>query len=238
MTFSVGASAKYGIAHALALVIDEGSTFTTNPLVLQTDMQIISSTGRDAGRLWAFDLGAALDWSSWTLSLALQNAFANVNWNVEDFELSLFEGRADITGAMLTDTTIAYSDLSQERRQQIQDRLENADPPQRLRMGALYRLGQQWTFSADYVELLGGTLREQWDRSLSVGAQATLIPILPLRAGFATDFSQVALAAGLGVYLGPVHVDFSYSTLTLAAGDGTIASLSISIWPGGSSRQP
>lgn len=49
---------------------------------------------------------------------------------------------------------------------------------------------------------------------------------------------QVAVAAGLGVYVGPVHLDLSYGTLTLAAGDGTIASLSISVWPGVSSRQP
>ncbi len=238
LEFSVGASAKYGIAHGLAQVIDKGSTFTTNPLVLASDLQIISSTGRDAGRIWAFDLGAALDWSTWTFSLALQNAFANVNWNVEDFELSLYEGRADLTAAALTDTTIAYSDLTAEEQQQVQDRLESADPPKRLRMGALYRLGQQWTLSADYMELLGGTLREQWDRSLSAGAQATLIPMLPLRAGLATDVAQVALAGGLGVYVGPVHVDLSYATLTLAAGDGAIASLSISVWPGVSSRQP
>ncbi len=238
MDFSVGASAKYGIAHALALVIDEGSTFTANPLVLQPDLLIISSTGLDAGRMWAFDLGAALDWSNWTFSLALQNAFTNVNWNVEDFELSLYEGRADLTAAVLTDTTIAYPDLTAEQQQQVQDRLESADPPMRLRMGALYRLGLKWTLSADYMELSGGTLREQWDRSLSLGAQATLISMLPLRAGFATDFSQVALAGGLGVNLGPVHVDLSYTSLTLAAGDGAILSLSVSVWPGVSSRQP
>ena len=42
----------------------------------------------------------------------------------------------------------------------------------------------------------------------------------------------MALAGGLGVNLGSVHVDLSYNTLTLAAGDGAIASLSISVWPG------
>ena len=232
MEFSVGASVKYGIAHALVVVTDEGSTFTANPLVLDADLQVLSSNGSDAGRIWSFDLGAAMDWSNWTFSLALQNAFGNVNWNVEDFELSLYEGRADLTEAVLTDTTIAYSDLTPEQQLQVQQRLESADPPKRLRMAALYRLGRKWTLSADYMELLGGTLREQWDRSLSAGAQVSLISALPLRAGLATDFSQVALAGGLGIYAGPVHVDLSYSTMTLAAGDGAIASLSISVWPG------
>jgi hypothetical protein len=232
MEFSVGASVKYGIAHALVIVSDQGSTFTTSPLVLDADMQVLSSNGSDAGRMWAFDLGAAMDWSNWTFSLALQNAFVNVNWNVEDFELSLFEGRADITEAVLTDTTMAYSDLTPELQQQVDERLATADPPKRLRMGAMYRLGPKWALSADYVELLGGTLREQWNRSLSAGAQVSLISVLPLRAGLATDFSQVALAGGLGIYAGPVHVDLSYSTMTLAAGDGAIASLSVSVWPG------
>ncbi|KPK60426.1 MAG: hypothetical protein AMS21_09455 [Gemmatimonas sp. SG8_38_2] len=230
--FSIGASVKYGIAHALVLVNDEGSTFTSNPLVLDADLQVLSSNGSDAGRIWAFDLGAAMDWSNWTFSLALQNAFANVNWNVEDFDLSLFEGHADLTEAVLTDTTIAYSDLTPELQQQVDETLANADPPKRLRMGAMYRFGQIWTVSADYMELLGGTLREQWDRSLSTGVQLSLISALPLRAGLATDFSQVALAGGLGIYAGPVHIDASYSTMTLAAGDGAIASLSVSVWPG------
>ena len=232
MEFSVGASVKYGIAHALAIVTDEGSTFTSDPLTLNADLQVLTSNGSDAGRMWAFDLGAAMDWSNWTFSLALQNAFVDMSWNFEDFDLSLYEGRADLTEAVLTDTTVAYSDLSPELQQQVDERLADAVPPKRLRMGAMYRLGQKWALSADYVELLGGTLREQWDRSLSAGAQVSLISALPLRAGLATDFSQVALAGGLGIYAGPVHIDASYSTMTLAAGDGAIASLSISVWPG------
>jgi hypothetical protein len=182
MEFSVGASVKYGIAHALVIVSDEGSSFTTNPLVLDADLQVLSSNGSDAGRMWAADLGAAMDWSNWTFSLALQNAFVDVNWNVEDFDLSVYEGRADLTEAVLTDTTIAYSDLSSEQQQQVDERLADAVPPRRLRMGAMYRLGPKWTLSADYVELLGGTLREQWNRSLSAGAQVSLISVLPLRA--------------------------------------------------------
>jgi hypothetical protein len=236
MDFSAGASVKYGIAHALALVFDEGSTFTTDPLVLDSELRVIASTGSDAGRMWALDLGAAMDWSSWTFGLALQNAFANVNWNVEDIELSLFEGRADITRYVLTDTTVAYPDLTPEQQQQVRDKLDGADQPKRLRMAGLYRLGQKWTFSADYMQLLGGTLREQWDRSLSAGAETTLLSWLPLRAGLASDFSQVALAVGLGVFVGPVHVDLAYSSLTLARGDGAIVSLSLSIWPGAGSQ--
>ena len=128
MHLSVGASAKYGIAHALALVIDSGSAFTTNPLVLEADMLIISSNGRDAGRAWGLDFGAAMDWSNWSFSLGLQNAFTNVSWNVEDFEVSLFEGRADVSGAVLTDTTVAYTDLSREEQQQVQQKILKSKP--------------------------------------------------------------------------------------------------------------
>jgi hypothetical protein len=222
---------KYGIAHGLALVADDGSTFTADPLVLDTEMEIISSTDSDVGRIWAFDFGAAMDWSEWTFSLALQNAFANVSWKFEDFQVEVFDGHADLSGSALTDTAIAYSDLDPKGQQQLRDRLESSDPPKRLRLAALYRLGQKWTFSADYLELLGGTLREQWGRSLSVGAQANVLRRVPLRAGIATDFSQVGLAGGLGVRLGRVYIDASYSSLTLGAGDGAIISLSISIWP-------
>ena len=118
-----------------------------------------------------------------------------------------------------------------EQQQQVRAKLDGADQPKRLRMAGLYRLGQKWTFSADYLQLLGGTRREQWDWSLSAGAETTLLSWLPLRAGFSSDFSQVALAVGLGVFVGPVHVDLAYSSLTLARGGGSIVSLSISVWP-------
>ncbi|MEE9133233.1 MAG: hypothetical protein V3U13_06710 [Gemmatimonadota bacterium] len=232
MKFSVGASVKYGIAHALIQVNDRGSSFAADPLVLDADVEVLTSNGSNAGQVWSIDLGAAMDWASWTFGLALQNAFADVKWNEDDFELTSFVGTADLQSATLVDTTIAFADLAQEDRDRVVASLKDADPPKRLRLGAMYRAGPNWSLSADYVELIGGSLREQWDRSLSAGAQLNLISALPLRAGLATDFSQVALAGGIGIYAGAVHLDFSLETMTLAAGDGLIAALSVSVWPG------
>jgi hypothetical protein len=232
MQFSVGANLKYGIAHGLVQVDDNGSQFTMDPLVLEADVQVLMSQDADAGRIWSLDLGAAMAWSNWTFGLGLQNAFADVSWNEEEFELSLYQGMADLQGAALNDTTLAYSELTSEQQANVLAALEAADPPKRLRLGAMYQTSPKLSLSLDYVELIGGTLREAWERTFSTGAEVRFLSMLPLRAGLATDFQQVAIAGGLGIYAGPAHLDFSIGTLGLAAGDGVVAAISVSVWPG------
>jgi hypothetical protein len=231
MKFSIGASVKYGIANALVRVTDQGSQFTSDPLSLDADVEVLMSDDANSGRIWALDLGAAMDWANWRFGLALQNAFTDVSWNEEEFELTLYDGTADLEGATLTDTTLAFSELTPEQQASVLATLEAADAPKRLRLGAMYRTGPTLSLSFDYVELIGGTLREAWERSFSAGAELRLLPMLPLRAGVASDLQQLALAGGIGIYAGPAHLDFSIGTMSLAAGDGVIGALSVSIWP-------
>ena len=81
------------------------------------------------------------------------------------------------------------------------------------------------------VELIGGSLRSRWDRSLSTGAEFRGIPMVPLRAGLATSFDQFALTGGLGLHTGPLHVDFAVGRWGLGGGDGVASALSLSFWP-------
>ena len=174
---------------------------------------MIRSTDADAGRYWGIDLGLAMEWQKLVASLSLQNALGNVHWNVDDFELHLYGVQSDFDGTSTTDRTFAFSDLSPEE----QDRLRGLTP--------------KLSLSADYRDLLGGTLLSRWDHTLSAGAEFVPLAAFPLRAGLATDFSHMAVTAGIGAYLKAIHIDLAIGDWILLEGDGIVASLSISLWP-------
>ncbi|KPK81899.1 MAG: hypothetical protein AMS25_04535 [Gemmatimonas sp. SM23_52] len=233
--FAVGATVRYGVAHGFVQLNDRGSLLTSDPLVLDAEADVMNSTDADAGRVWSVDLGAAMDYDSLlTLGVSLQNAFANISWNEEEFELTSYSITADFDSTTLTDTTRTFSELAPDEQQRIVETLKEADVPKRLRLAAAYRLSPNLNVSADYTELIGGTLRASWDRTFAVGGELRLIPALPLRAGLATDFSQLAYTGGLGIYIGPVHTDFAIGRWGVAGGDGLVTALSISVWGTGS----
>lgn len=232
MSFSVGATLRYGVAHGLVRLADRGTTLTAEPLAVDVDAEVLSSEDASAGTLWAVDLGAAMDWGGFlAVGLSLQNALANVSWNEEEFELQLLRASADFDSTTSEDTTLAFTELSAEDQERVRGFLDEADVPKRLRLGGVYALSPKFTLSADYEELIGGSLRSRWDRSLSLGGELALLNALPLRIGLATDFSHFAYTGGLGIYLGPVHTDLAVGRWGVVGGDGVVGALSISLWP-------
>jgi hypothetical protein len=235
MNFSVGASIKYGVAHAFARFLDKGSRLTAIPLTSSVDAELLSANDGTAGQFWSFDLGVAMDWDDRLVAgISVHNLLSNISWNEEEFELRLYVLESDLVTTVTTDTMLAFDELSAEDRERIAEFLDKADIPARLRLGAAYEVSPKFSLSADYKELIGGTLRARWDRALSVGGEFTFLSWLPLRLGLATDFDQFAYTTGFGIYLAVLHTDIAVGRWGVAGGDGLVAALSLSIWPKGS----
>ncbi|UCC73291.1 MAG: hypothetical protein JSV86_01620 [Gemmatimonadota bacterium] len=233
LKFSIGATVKYGVAHGFARITDTGTNLTYDPLAADVQAELLSSDALDAGRLWAVDIGAAAEWDGLLVAgISLSNALLGVSWNEEEFELTQVTALADFEQTESTDTTYAWDELTPEKQAEIVEYLEQADVPKRLRLGLVFEAIPVLTVSADYVELIGGTLRSRWDRALSAGGELRLLDALPLRVGLATDFSHFAYTGGLGAYVGPVHLDLSVGRWGVVGGDGVVGAVSISIWPG------
>jgi hypothetical protein len=232
MKFSVGATVKYGMAHGLVRISDEGSLLTYEPLALDVEAELLNSTEFDAGNVWAADFGAAMEWGDWVFGLSAIDLFSSISWNEEVFELTQYSVHADFDSSSASDTTLAFNELSAEDQQRVRDYLSQADIPTRVRLGAGWQMSQLLSLSADYLELVGGSLRARWERQLSVGAELRPISVLPLRVGLATDFNKLAIAGGLGIYAGPAHFDLSAGRWGIGAGDGVALAVSVSIWPG------
>ncbi len=232
MRFSVGATVKYGVAHGYARLADRGSLLASDPLALDVEAEVLASTDVDAGRVWAVDIGAAMDWRSLVVGLSFTNALADIVWREDDFELTQYSLLADFDSTTLTDTTFAFAELSPDDQERLLGFLDRADVPKQLRLAGLYRVSPMLTLSVDVSERIGGSLRSGWERSVAVGAELRPTRFLPLRAGVATDFTGLAYTGGLGLYSGPVHTDISVGRWGVLGGDGIVAALSISIWPG------
>ncbi len=231
--FSVGATIRYAVAHGLIGLYDRGTILTADPLAVNVQAEVISSSDADAGRAWAADLGAAMEYDEdLVVGISLINAVADITWNEEDFEVRLLTATADFDSTTSSDTTLAFAELGPEDQARIVEYLEAADVAKRLRLGGVYRVTPALSLSADFVELIGGRLRSRWERTFSLGGEFRPVAPLPLRIGLATDFSQFAYSGGLGIYMGPVHTDLSIGRWGVAGGDGVVGAISISIWPG------
>lgn len=232
MKFSAGATIRYGIAHGLFRVADQGTALTYEPLVLDVDAEMLNSTEVDAGRAWAADLGAAMEWGSLVAGISLIDAFSDIQWNEEEFELTRYTAYADFDSSTATDTTLAFDQLDPADQERVSEFLDDTDIPRKLRLGAAWKMGSMLSLSADYLELLGGSLNARWERQLSAGAELRLVSALPLRVGLATDFGSLAFTGGIGLYAGPVHLDIAAGRWGIGAGDGMALALSLSVWPG------
>jgi hypothetical protein len=233
LKFSVGATVKYGVSHGLARLLASGTMLTADPLAVGVDAELLNSTDADAGRLWAMDFGAAVDWDGLLVAgISLSNVVQSITWNTEDFELTQIIAMADFNETTSSDTTVDFVDLDPAKQDEIVAYLDNATVPKKLRLGVVFEAIPALTVSGDYVEMIGGTLRSRWERSLSAGGELRLLTALPLRVGLATDFEHFAYTGGLGIYMGPVHTDFSVGRWGVVGGDGVVAAVSISIWPG------
>lgn len=232
MKFSVGGTVKYGLAHGLFRVADEGSLLTYDPLTLNVEAEILNTTEIDAGRVFAADIGAAMEWGSWVFGLSVIDAFSDIQWNEEAFELTQYSIYADFDSSTASDTTLSFAELSLTDQESIIEFLNSANVPTKVRLGTAWDMSSMLSLSADYMEMIGGTLRARWERQLSVGGELRPISVLPLRLGLATDFNNLAITGGLGIYAGPVHLDLSVGRWGIGAGDGVAAALSISVWPG------
>ena len=230
---SVGASFKYAVMHGYLRFDDRGSLLTSEPLAINATAELLESNGGDAGRVWGFDLGIAARWEDLVAGVALENMVADVAWDLESFDLTLYSVESDFQRTVTLDSTTLYGELDPADRERLAALFGRLAPPRRLRLGAAYPVAPKALLSVDFYELVGGRLRNQWDRSLAIGGEFTWLRSVPLRAGVATDFSELALTVGAGVRLGVFQADLALGRWGLARGEGVVVALSLSFWPSG-----
>ncbi|HSG80849.1 MAG TPA: hypothetical protein VLC48_01260, partial [Gemmatimonadota bacterium] len=231
LDLSFGVTFKYGVSHGLLRFSDRGTVITAEPLAVDALAERVRTDLGDAGRFWAFDLGIAGQWKDLVAGISVHNIVGDVSWDLDQVELTAYRAEADFSRTTTTASSFTYSELGPEETARLGKVLDELDVPTRLRIGGAYRVSRKVSLSADYYDFIGGELRGVWDHTLAVGGEFDLIRVVPLRVGLATNFSQLAITAGAGLWLGVFHADLALGRWGIVKGDGVSLALSVSFWP-------
>lgn len=230
---SVGVTAHYYIPRELvrSALVDVDTTYSViSGFTVPTDIQVTyAGVGSTGGSGFGLDLGVAAEpIAGLTLSAAVQNAFKSVDWSddlrvrrvtldAQDYQ----DGDPEALQAEYEESEREYNPATDAA--QPFARLADSVPalrdqglPTVLRAGAAYRLGTGTTLAAGFqTELDDSPAGALWDQQLSLGVQQK-IPLVTLRAGFATDMEDGTLLSG-GLSLGPIQL--GVAKITTGAGD-------------------
>lgn len=219
---SVGATVHYFFPRELvrsALVAVDTVKDEINGFTVPTDIRVTyAGVGSTGGRGFGLDLGVAAEpIPGLTLSAALQNAVNTVQWSDDLRVRTLTLDRDDYQNGDPETLQAEYEDSERPYNQAIDVvqpfshladsvlALRDQGLPAVLRAGAAYRVGTGTTLAAAFqTELDDSPAPALWDQQLSLGVQQK-IPVVTLRAGFATDMEDGTLLSG-GLSLGPIQL--------------------------------
>jgi hypothetical protein len=178
---------------------------------IDTDLVSVFLRG---GNGFAVDVGATYQpHHTVTLSGAVANAFATMKWSDElnirnlhlnktSIEEDFFDllHRYNVSERLVSPADAAMADGVTARSLQAQAYL-----PTTARLGVGWQPAARTQLGLSYYgALTGGQLSGSWDRMLGVGVQQR-IPLLTLRAGYATNFAEGTMLSG-GLSLGGLEL--------------------------------
>lgn len=230
---SVGATVHYFFPRELvrsALVEVDTVYSVISGFTVPTDIRVTYAGVRsEGGSGFGVDLGVAAEpIPGLTLSAALENALNTVQWSDNLRVRTVTLDREDYRNGDPEQLQAEYEE-SERPYSQAQDvvqpysyladsvlALRDQGLPTVLRAGAAYRVGTGTTLAAGFkTELDDSPAGALWDQQVSLGVQQK-IPVVTLRAGFATDMEDGTLFSG-GLSLGPIQL--GVARVTSGSGD-------------------
>lgn len=216
--FSVGATFKYIIGNFLILGQENQSTLSSNPISVDVRFPMIHTPFPDSagersfsdimnnGGGYGVDVGAAWQGGPFTAGVVIKNVVNTFEWDLEglQFRQGTATWNAD-TSTVNFDT--ASIDLAP---QELLDRIETLytfSPV--LQAGAAMKVLPFLTVTGELRHAIDDNLNVGTRNHVGVGAELTIIPFLPLRAGLAAISGGYQASAGAGLKLGPVQLSFA-----------------------------
>jgi hypothetical protein len=216
--FSVGATFKYIVGNFLVLGQEDQSTLSSNPIAVDVRFPMIHTPFPDSagdvsfsevvnnGTGYGVDVGAAWQGGMFSAGVVIKNLVNTFEWDLEGLQFR--QG----TATWNTDTSsinfdTASIDLAP---QELIDRIETLytfSPI--LQAGAAVRILPFLTVTGELRHSIDESLDVGTRNHVGVGAELTIIPFLPLRAGVAAISGGYQLSGGAGLKLGPIQFSFA-----------------------------
>lgn len=216
--FAVGATLKYTIGNMLVMGQERQSTLSSDPIAVDVRFPMIHTPFPDSaqdqslgdvlnnGSGIGLDLGAAWQGGIFTAGLVIKNVFHTFEWDLENLQYR--EGTAlwtpDTSGTQFDEADVANAP------QELVDRLASLytfDPI--LAAGVAAQVLPYLTVTGELRHAVDENLSVGEQNHVGVGAELTILPTLPVRAGVAAISGGYQLSGGLGLKLAAFQLAFS-----------------------------
>ncbi len=229
--FAIGATVKYTIGNAFVSAVDDGSQITSSPLgvnltfpVVQTDTTFDGFPNNGTGI--GVDVGAAWSSSIFKAGVVVHNLVNTFKWDIQ----KLYYRRGTVVAN--SDTTITNFDAMdyQQAPEAMKSRVDDLFTFKPVvTVGAAAQVLPFLQVSADVQHQLGNSLQLGPQNHLGVGAELTILPILPVRAGLTLLSGGQMFSGGLGLNLGPIDLNVGAAYNNTESGGGVAAALALTV---------
>lgn len=210
---SVGVGVKALVGVGYAEVVESSGAFTTDAAAARGSGRLVlryagetTGDGEDyslaTGRGFALDLGAAAKLNeTWGVSAVLRDLSPGIVWPAGTERTFTFEADS-LTGETIDDEDIVQTDETVASIGKFTSRV-----PPSLRLG-IARQTRHLTLAADWEQGFSDFAGTSTTPRLAVGVELRPIGLLPLRGGMSVGGAWgTSVSGGLGLYLGPLHLD-------------------------------
>ena len=215
---AVGVTAKYTMGNVLMLGKETSSTLSANPVAVDIQFPVLHSPLPDStgfaqpmellnnGSGFGLDVGVAWQGGIFSAGGVVKNVINTFEWDVN--RLQYREGtiawNPDTT--ILNVDTVAVSEAPQELLDRIAE-LYTFSPI--LQAGAAIRILPFLTVTGELRHSLEDNLAAGVRDHVGAGAELTIIPFVPIRAGVAVITGGYQISGGAGLKLGPVQLSLA-----------------------------
>ncbi|MCP4683999.1 MAG: conjugal transfer protein TraF [bacterium] len=206
---SVGLTARYIRGVAVEQLVELEGLAATYETGFQGSGRAIIRTA-DGGNGYGLDLGAALKFNdTYTAGVRVQNVLGHINWNKGTQEHGyIFEFETATVDDIEDDDYIGSDDYT------VDIASFRTTLPTVMNVGFAKASGRL-LWAVDWIQGLGDTPGASTKPHLAVGAEYTLLSVLPVRAGYATGGDKnAAFSFGSGLRLMGFYLDAAIFTGT------------------------
>ncbi|MDX1675170.1 MAG: conjugal transfer protein TraF [Longimicrobiales bacterium] len=235
--FAVGATVKYTVGNFLMLGQESRSTISSDPIAVDIRFPIVHSPLPDDsaqdqtfgdiannGGGFGLDIGAAWQGGPFSAGVVVKNVVNTFEWDLDGLQFREGTATWDADSSSTSFDTASIANAPGE----LIDRIETLygfSPT--LAAGAAMQVTPFLEVTGELRHSLEESLNVGERSHLGVGAELTILPVLPIRAGVAAISGGYQLSGGLGLRLGPVQLAFSAAARQTDLGDAARMALGL-----------
>ena len=228
--FALGVTVKYTVGNFLMMGREQDSRLEADPLTVDIVFPMVHTLlpdsggswdvgdGLNNGSGWGLDVGAAWQGGMFSAGVTVRNIVNTFAWDSES--LHYREGRATWS-ADTSFTSFEERDIAEAPAELLDHLGDRYGFSPVVAAGAAARLTPVLTVTGEVRHAVEEDLHVGVRNHVGVGAELTVVPFLPLRAGISKISGGFMLSGGLGLRMGPVQL--SGSAALRDAGYGTNA---------------